>query len=252
MSRADRQRAATRLDELIVQGDVRAIETALAVPLPELAATIRQIPPTSPGPVREAAARALARFGDEGAVIELAARLAHGHKQVRINAAHELSKSDDPIATDALLDALSDESRIVRVHAWDGFVRHFGLGSWAEPRHGPLGRLFALLCSDVEAARHRGVDQISEIASRLHEGATPASLGLDVRVPEDDAHTDAFIASVRDPAGPIDVGAIRAMDQHHRDWAVIMLVSESVRDATRPRAALQALGQRWALDAIAS
>lgn len=248
----DRSRALEALERLITRGDVRAIETALATPLPELAFAVRTIGPSAPGPAREAAARALARFGDEHAVVELALRLAHGHPQIRINAAWELSKSDDPAATEALLDALTDKHMIVRVHAWNGLLRRCGLEDLATQRTSPLGTLFVWVVSDVPDMVARGAERVAKIVSRIAEGATPADLGLDGPVPPEDAHVAAFVASMRDHDVPMDVDAVRAMDPSHREWAIAMIVAAAAHPDSRSLPALEALDIRWGLDALKS
>jgi HEAT repeat protein len=248
----ERARAAVLLAERIAAGDVRAIETALATPLPELEPNIGALGPGASGPAREAAARALARFGDLDALDELVARLATGHPMVRINAAYELAQSDEPVAMAALLRALVDTDVIVRVHAWHGLNRHYGLEPLGEVRHSPLGTLFVLVCTNVPASMARGADAFREIAARLEAGATPAELGLDVPTPPDDAPVDAFVASMRDDASPIDVGAVQAMGPLHRAWAVAIIIAAAERKDPRVSAAVEALGEPWALDAVRS
>jgi hypothetical protein len=246
----ERARAIESLTRLVAGGDVRAIETALAVPLPELEPAIRALGTDASGPAREAAARALTRFGDQAALLELIDRLAKGHPMIRINAAYELAQTDDPAAIDALLHAITDTEVIVRVHAWHGLIRHFGLDPVAEIRHSPLGTLFLLICSDVPASTARGAERLRIIVSRLQDGATPADLGLDVTPPPDDAATDAFVASMRDDARPIDVGAVRAMDELHREWAIAIIVAAAGRRDPRVDPALAALDVPWASEAV--
>jgi HEAT repeat protein len=234
----------------VARGDVRAIETALAVPLPALEPAVRALGADASGPAREAAARALARFGDQAALLELIDRLATGHPMIRINAAYELAQSDAPAAVDALLRAITDTEVIVRVHAWHGLVRHFGLDPIAEIRHSPLGTLFVLICSDVPASTARGAERVRSIVGRLRDGATPADLGLDVTPPADDAPVDAFVASMRDDASPIDTDAVRAMDALHREWAIAIIVAAAGRRDPRVVAAIEALDVAWARDAL--
>jgi HEAT repeat protein len=250
----ERGRAVDVLAGRVASGDVRAIETALAVPLPELEPAIRALGDAASGPAREAAARALTRFGDQDALRQLIDRLAKGHPMIRINAAYELAQSDDPLATDALLRALVDEEVIVRVHAWHGLVRRFGLDAVAEVRHSPLGTLFVLLVSDVPGSTIRGAERLRAIVARLRDGATPAELGLDVAPPPDDAPVDAFVASMRDDASPIDVAAVRAMDELHREWAIAIIVAAAGRRDPRvgpALEALEALDVAWASEAVA-
>lgn len=248
----ERAQAVALLADRIAAGDVRAIETALATPLPELAVAIGALGPGAAGPAREAAARALARFGDLGALEELVARLATGHPIIRINAAYELSKSDEPIAVAALLRALVDTEVIVRVHAMEGLNRHYGLSALAEVRHSPLGTLFVLVCTDIPVVTARGADAVRAIAARLDAGATATELGLDVPPPPDDAPVDAFVASMRDDASPIDVGSVQAMSPLHRAWATAIIVAAAERKDPRVPAAVAALGEPWAIDAIRS
>ena len=246
----ERARAVETLAGRVASGDVRAIETALAVPLPELEPAIRALGDTTSGPAREAAARALARFGDQGAVLQLIDRLAKGHPMIRINAAYELAQSDDPLAMDALLRALVDTEVIVRVHAWHGLLRFCGLDALAEVRHSPLGTLFVLICCDVPATTARGAERFAEIVGRLRSGANPADLGLDVQPPPDDAVTDAFVESMRNDGQAIDVDAVRAMDSLHREWAIAIIVAAAGRRDPRVAAAVAALGEPWAQAAI--
>jgi hypothetical protein len=246
----DRSRALDALEQRIVRGDVRAIETALATPLPELEFALRKIGPEAPSPAREAVARALARFGDKDSVVELASRLAHGHSSVRINAAWELRQSDDPLANDALLDALTDSTMIVRVHAWHGLLRRWGLEHLATQRTSPLGTLFIWVVSDVSAVVTRGAERMARIVARMAEGASATDLGLDVPVPPEDANVGAFVASMRNHDVPIDVGAVRAMHPLHREWAVTMIAAAAAHPDPRAKVALEALDARWELDAI--
>jgi HEAT repeat protein len=250
MAGDERARAVEQLVARVAAGDVRAIETAIAVPLPELEASIRALGPSASGPAREAAARALARFGDRDAVVELVSRLERGHPMVRINAAYELARSDDRLATEGLLRALTDTESIVRVHAWEGLVRRLGLEALATVRHSPLGTLFVLVCSDVPASVARGAERFTSIARRIGEGETPAQLGLDVPLPEDDVAVDSFVASMRDDERPIDVEAVRAMDPLHREWAIAIVVAAAGRGDPRVGAALAALDVAWAIDAV--
>ncbi len=246
----ERARAVETLAGRVASGDVRAIETALAVPLPELEPAIRALGDTASGPAREAAARALTRFGDQGAMLQLMDRLVRGHPMIRINAAYELAQSDDPLAMDALLRALVDTEVIVRVHAWHGLLRFCGLDALAEVRHSPLGTLFVLICCDVPATTARGAERFAEIVGRLRSGANPADLGLDVQPPPDDAVTDAFVESMRNDGQAIDTGAVVAMDPLHRDWAIAIIVAAAGRRDPRVVPALEALDLPWALQDV--
>jgi hypothetical protein len=63
---------------------------------------------------------------------------------------------------------------------------------------------------------------------------------------------DAFVASMRDDASPIDVDAVRAMGPLHRAWATAIIVAAAERKDPRVSAAVEALGEPWALDAVRS
>lgn len=244
---ADRNRAIALLKERISAGDHRAAHTALAGDVTEITTMLRDCGATIP---RDTAARALVLFRDSDPLVSLVALLEWGHVILRGNAAFDLGMLEAPAATDALLTALTDEGTTVRVHAWNGLVRHLHLKSFVEPRHSPLGVLFLLLVSDVPGSVVRGRVQFTQLVSRLRQGSTPTMLKLDAPAPPDDEHVSAFVASMRDLARPIDVIPVQRMTPMHREWAVAMIVAAAGHPDPRARVAIEALAEPWALEAI--
>lgn len=239
----ERGLAIERLRQRIAAGDVSAAEAALAADYSELTIVLRNPNPVD-GPARRRAAQALTRFAHADPLVRLTARLEDGHSIVRINAAYDLGRHDEPAAVEALARALTDDETVVRVHAWNGLLRRFGLEPLKEPRHGPLGVLFVHLASGIPGVVRQGAERVRALVSQLSAGATAAELGLDAPTLPDDAHVEAFVASMRDPARPIDVAAVRAMDSQHRAWAIAMIFAATAHPDARAQLALDALGER--------
>jgi hypothetical protein len=138
----------------------------------------------------------------------------------------------------ALLDALDDEHRLVRINALNGLCQRAGISALVSSALSTLGMLRARIASVLASIRSAARRELGDILQALRDGASPAALGLDSGEDAESEPVKRFRAS-RDAAAQsdtaqvsdIDVTGLEQLDPATRRWAMRSLIASRTVDA---------------------
>lgn len=230
--------------------DARAARTLAAIDARHTAPAVVSLAERLPqGTERGLAWVAALTLGVDDAVDPVAAQIRFGTVLARIAALLACRDRREPALCEAVLDALGATLVVVRLHAFDAWVRQAGIEGLVAPARSPLDTLRRQLISDLPILWQDAAEEIRALATSLRHGSTPEDLDLVYRPSTPDAARLALAHNLAHEDQPLDLELIGSFAGHDRRAVEVVLALRAGPQRRDPRvpAVLAVLNPRWAL-----
>lgn len=239
----ERTQAENTLLDWATQGDFKAIEALVAVPLQRALPLLESLRGKGDSWSRAAVLRTLARVRGERSDVEALRDVLNTQDPLeRTLSAYQLKHSDQPELVLLLLDLMNDPTPSVRVHAQEGLLAHLQLQALDEPRQAPLRWMQLAGMSSLPTLWPTAQQRLSSVFEAKLGGASAEELDLVYQPSADPGLPDQLWQTIRSQTDPLPLERLPELSPHDRAWLETVMLSRLESCDARSPMALVALG----------